>query len=194
MDGRRRIEPTFGGGPPPLPPPLPLAEDLPVPASDFVVVRQKHIRHERQLKSVGLLFGLAALVSLGSVAMGISYGALEAQVLDRSVPLMATLTILGLFFGALAYGYRTLRPWVKYVGTPVSCLGLFAVPVGTLLHGYILYLIWCGQGQRILQPDYAAIIRSTPDVRYKATTGDKVATVLLILLVVGLVATIFLAT
>lgn len=184
-----RIEPTFGGGPPPLPP----AGGYAFVGSDPVSIREAHIRHERLLKSAALLFGLGALVSLFVLGTSAYLVATAPDAPPSLVPMMLLFTVVLAVCGTLAYGYRTLKPWVKYVGTPVSCIGLLGVPVGTLLHGYILYLVWCEQGRRILQPDYAAIIRSTPQVRYKATTGDKVAMALLAALILGGVAMILLA-
>ena len=180
----RGIEPTFGGGPPPLLP----AENLVFATRDPAAVRQAHIRHERQLKSVGLLFGLGAAAMFSSLVFLLYIETTQPRAGTSSLPVVFVFAPMALLLGTLAYGYRRLRPWVKYLGTPVSCLGLLAIPVGTLIHGYILYLLWCDQGRRILQPDYDAIIRSTPEVRYIATTGDKVAMALLILLIVGLVA------
>ena len=42
-------------------------------------------------------------------------------------------------------------------------------------------------------PDYAAIIRATPEVRYKRTVGDWIALVLLLLLVAGFAAMLLFA-
>lgn len=159
---------------------------------DAVAIREAHIGHERQLKSVGLLFGLGAVL-LGFTGIATVIPALArdgggtenvAMLVGGSVAFVAIAALLG----ALAYGYRSLSPWVKYVGTPVSVLGLLAIPVGTLIHGYILYLIWCEKGRRVLADDYAAIIRATPQVRYKRTVGDWIAVVLLVLLVAGFAA------
>jgi hypothetical protein len=65
--------------------------------------------------------------------------------------------------------------------------------VGTLIHAYILYLLWCEKGRRVLAADYAAIIQATPQVRYKRTVGDWIALALLLLLVVGFAAMLLFA-
>jgi hypothetical protein len=167
-------------------------------APEAVAIREAHIGHERQLKSVGLLFGLAAFALITSAALiampSWPPGPGEVRVTVEYAPAyLAILGSIGVVLGALAYGYRTLSPWVKYIGTPVSMLGLLAIPVGTLIHGYVLYLIWCEKGRRVLAPDYAAIIRATPQVRYKRTVGDWIALTPLLLLVVGLAAMVLFA-
>jgi hypothetical protein len=166
-------------------------------SDDVVAVRQAHIGHERQLKSIGLLFGLGAalmLVALVTVLVRLGAGGVgNERELFGVIGGSLLIGVFAVMAGALAYGYRTLSPWVKYVGTPISVIGLLAIPVGTLVHGYILYLLWCEKGRRVLAPDYAAIIRATPAVRYKVTVGDWIALALLVLLIVGFAAMIFLA-
>ena len=166
-------------------------------APDAVAIREAHIGHERQLKSVGLLFGLGAVVMALALLAIVLPGDAGVPGNERQMAgVVGSGVLIGLFIalaGALAYGYRTLQPWVKYAGTPVSMLGLLALPVGTLIHGYILYLLWCEKGRRVLAPDYAAIIRATPQVRYKRTVGDAFALTLLVLLVVGLGAVLLFA-
>jgi hypothetical protein len=164
---------------------------------EAVAIREAHIGHERQLKSVGLLFGLGAvmmLITLFAVMLpGDDGGPDTTRQMAGVIGGSLLIGLLAAAAGALAYGYRTLSPWVKYIGTPVSMLGLLAIPLGTLIHAYILYLLWCEKGRRVLAPDYAAIIRATPQVRYKRTVGDWIALALLLLLVVGLVAMLLFA-
>ena len=166
-------------------------------AAEAVAIRAAHIGHERQLQSIGLLFGLGAVVLLLTLLAlllpGDDGGPGDAR---QTAGVVGGGLLLGMFAAAsaaLACGYRTLAPWVRHVGTPVSLLGLLALPVGTVLHGYILYLVWCPKGRRVLAPDYAAIIRATPDVRYKRTWGDWIVFALLLLLVAGLAATLLFA-
>ncbi len=181
----------MANGDPYQPPAANLEFAAPV-SRDAVAIRQAHVGHERQLKSVGLLFGLGAvmlLIALFALMMPGDSGAPEVS--RQMAGVMASGAMLAFFAvtcAVLAFGYRTLAPWVKYVGTPVSVLGLLALPVGTLIHAYILYLLWCAKGRRVLSPDYAEIIRATPDVRYKATTGDWIALALLVLLFAGIAA------
>jgi hypothetical protein len=194
--GAERNEPTLGPADAYRPPAANL-EFAARTAPDAVAIRQAHIGHERQLKSVGLLFGLAAVtMALALLAIVIPGHAGVPGNERQMAGVVGGSLLIGLLVlaaGALAYGYRSLSPWVKYVGTPISVLGLLAIPVGTLIHGYILYLLWCEKGRRVLSNDYAAIIRATPQVRYKRTVGDWIALALLVLLVVGLGAMLLFA-
>jgi hypothetical protein len=194
--GAERKDPTLGTADAYRPPAANLEFAAP-PRDDAVAIREAHIGHERQLKSVGLLFGLGAvmmLLTLVAVLMpGVDGGPGNARQLAGVVGGGVLIGLLAAAAGALAYGYRTLSPWVKYIGTPVSMLGLLAIPVGTLIHAYILYLLWCEKGRRVLAADYAAIIQATPQVRYKRTVGDWIALALLLLLVVGLGAMLLFA-
>ena len=186
----------MNAGDPYQPPSAPL-EFASAATSDVVAVREAHIGHERKLKSVGLLFGLgAATMMLVLVALLIPGDSGGPELTRQMAGVVAAAMIIALIAGALAvlaFGYRTLAPWVKYVGTPVSAMGLLAVPLGTLIHAYVLYLIWSKKGRRVLAPGYAEIIRATPNVRYKSTVRDWIALALLVLLVVGFVAMQFLA-
>jgi hypothetical protein len=177
--------PATGVGPPPLP-----MADLVFAVRDPVAIRQAHIRHERQLKSVGLLFGFGALLMFATVILGFFLDDGDSR---GPHPLLGMVFIapFAAGFALLAYGYRTLKPWVKFAGTAVSAIGLLMIPVGTLIHGYILYLIWCAEGQRVLESDYAEIVRATPEVRYRPTVGDRIALALLILIIVGLFSLLF---
>jgi hypothetical protein len=192
--GAERNEPTLGAADAYRPPAANL-EFADRTASDAVAIRQAHIGHERQLKSIGLLFGFGAALMVFALLAVVLDGS-DGGGADRLAGMVGGFFVIGLFAvvaGVLAYGYRSLSPWVKYVGTPVSVLGLIGIPVGTLIHGWILYLIWCEKGRLVLSDDYAAIIRATPDVRYKRTVGDWIALALLVLLVVGLGAMLLFA-
>ena len=157
---------------------------------DIERIRQDHIRHEVQLKSIGSLYGFAAIL-LGMSAVFIF---ITLFVGDNAAPkeygsmftgMLLVYGALSVAMFAMAYGYRKLLPWVKIPGTLLSVIGLLGIPVGTLINGYILYLIWCKQGQVVLGDGYQDIIRATPHVKYKRTLGDKIALGIVIALLLG---------
>jgi len=161
---------------------------------EAAAVREAHLGHERQLKAVGLLFGLAAvlplLIFVALVLPHDSGGPVVARQTAGVVAASAIALCAASVLGALAFGYRTLAPWVKFVGTPVSMIGLLAFPFGTLVNAYVLYLVWCAKGRRVMAPDYAEIIRATPLVRYKSSVGDFIALAVLVLLFAGFAASL----
>jgi hypothetical protein len=152
-------------------------------------IRREHIRHEIQLKSVGTLYGLGALLLLLSgIAMMVPLFS-EGSPSEAPLGLLIGVSIFYIGFGsamaAMAYGYRSLRPWVKIPGTILSGLGLLGIPLGTLINGYILYLIWCAKGQMVLDHKYQRIVEATPHVKFQRTLGDKIALGIVIALLIG---------
>ena len=93
--------------------------------------------------------------------------------------------VLGLLFGVLGYGFRRLRPWVRIPATLVAVPGLFAIPLGTLIQAYILYLMFSAKGRVVLGSGYAGIVAATPHLRYRRTVGDWIALGIVVALIVG---------
>lgn len=158
------------------------------PRDDAEAIREAHVRHEVLLKSVGSLYGL---VSFATLLAAVAMFAVMIMGSERDGVAFATLggliyLGLGAATGFMAWGFRTLKPWVKIPGTILSGIGLLGIPVGTMINGYILYLIWCAQGQRVLSPDYRDIIARTPHVRYRRTVGDWIALGIVVLGLLGL--------
>lgn len=163
------------------------------PDLNAVAIREQHVRHEVLLKSVGSLYWLAAVgCAIGTVAVLSTLSSLPENT-DGTIFLLLTTIIyggVGIASAVLGYGFRALKPWVKIPGTILSGIGLLGIPVGTMINAYILYLIWCDQGKRVLADDYASIIAQTPQVKYKRTVGDWIAlgiVVGLLLILVGLI-------
>lgn len=161
---------------------------------EYEAVRQTHIKHEASLKSVGTLFYLGgALTLLGGVMMLVTLSQLAtSDGADNSGGFILGIAIFYGVFGValfvLARGYRKLKRWVRVPGTIVSCLGLLSFPIGTLINGYILYLLWSQKGKMVLSSEYQEIIAATPHIQYKTS---PLVWVILALLVAGLFAAIF---
>ena len=86
-------------------------------------------------------------------------------------------------------GYQELSPWVRWPGGILSAIGLLGVPIGTLLNGYILFLMFSAKGRRILSPEYAELRARTPHIEFRRSTREKVAMVLVV--VVPIVAMVW---
>jgi hypothetical protein len=68
----------------------------------------------------------------------------------------------------------------------MSAIGLIGFPIGTIINGYILYLLVSKKGSTIFSPEYKEIIALTPGVKYK--TSVVVWVVLgIFLLIIGVV-------
>ena len=162
---------------------------LPESEADAERIRREHIKHEANVKSVGFLYYLAAVMTLLLAAGPF----MVSFVLEDGLVTFAT--ILGAIYGALAVAFlilgRGLHKLDRRVRLPVgilSGLGLLSVPIGTLINGYILYLVFCPKGKMVFSPEYQEIIRMTPHVKYKTSI---VLIVFLVVLAVVLVIALF---
>jgi hypothetical protein len=151
-------------------------------------VRKDYIQHEASVKSVGILYFLGAsfflLASLGmfkSSARGVSN---------------AGVGVLFLGLGAVqiwtGLGLRRLQPWARVPSGILSGLGLLGFPIGTLINGYILYLLFSKKGTMVFSEDYKRIIEETPHIKYRTSIVVWICLGLLLLLIgVGLIAVYF---
>ncbi len=176
----------------PYAPPSAFVTDVNRDQASLEAKRRQYIRHEILLKSVGSLYAFGfVFMFLAMIAILIPSFIAPTKAPIKGAEVIGSVLIVLLFSGVLffmAFGYRTLKPWVKIPGTILSTIGLLGIPFGTLINGYILYLIWCEKGQMVLSESYQAVIRATPHIKYVRSTGDKIAIGFLILLIVALAA------
>ena len=168
------------------------------------LIRREHLSHEASARSVGLLYylgafflGIAAvstaafllLPSLLSLSgQGPNFGVGELVVAGFFLGIYGSLAVL-LFF--TARGLRRLQPWSRISSGILSAIGLLGFPVGTLINGYILYLLFSRKGNMVFTPEYRDIIDRTPHIKYKTSLVVKVlAAVLLAVLLLGIIAVI----
>ena len=154
-------------------------------------LRRIHLKHEASIRSVGYLYFLSSitLFVMMVVLIPASFSETESQGL---VPLAIALFYLGLsvvmFFMGL--GIRKLKRWVRVPATILACLGLLSFPVGTLINGYILSLIWSAKGKMVFSEEYAEVIAKTPDMKYKGTNASKVLLILVVVILLLILASI----
>jgi hypothetical protein len=129
-------------------------------------IRRANLNHEASIRSIGTLYYLTA----SGVALG-GLGAIAQAWTGRwSLGGAAILVVLGLLaavFFLLGRGLRTLRRGARVPTIVLAVLGLVGFPLGTLINGYILWLMLSKKGQFILTPEYAAIVEATPQVKYR---------------------------
>ncbi|WP_435009980.1 hypothetical protein P12x_001199 [Tundrisphaera lichenicola] len=106
--------------------------------------------------------------------------------------------------GGMGYGLRALQPWARWTTVVLTALsmlyilgvsvvlalaqpaaGLFVLMLGSLILGYILYLMISAKGGMVFSSQYKMIIRKTPHVKYKTSLIVKIFLGLL-LFVIGL--------
>jgi hypothetical protein len=129
-------------------------------------IRRAHISHEASIKGVGLLYYITGAGMLVGGAVGL-LGASFGRNATFMLVVFVGLGLLSVGFLAVGRVLRTLNPWARVPTTVLAGLGLLGFPVGTLINGYILWLIYSQRGRVILAPEYAAIVEATPDVKYR---------------------------
>ena len=137
--------------------------------------RQELLAHEASMRSGGALYVLnASILLLISVAVA---G-------DRSVgPIGGVYVVLGVVQFIVGVGMLRLDPRTRIPVGIISGLSLLGFPIGTLLHGYILWLYFSEKGQRVLTPEYLALVERTPHIRYKSSPVVVALGVILLALV-----------
>lgn len=157
---------------------------------EYESIRQAHLKHEASLKSVAILLLLGGALMLFSgvmimVSMSSMSGNSEMDMTGFILAMAVIYGAIGLVLILLAHGYRKLKRWVRIPGTIVACLGLLSFPIGTLINGYILYLLWSQKGKMVLSAEYQEVIAATPHMKYRTPV---LVWVLLAIVILGLLA------
>ena len=165
------------------PPPIPSATN-PAPASP-VAIRQAHLNTEASLRSIGLLYYLGAAISLFAIVHAVRDPTMTA----RYRIAMCILLILVAAIQIVTAGWlRKLDPRARVPATVLSGIGLLGFPIGTIISGYILYLLHSKMGKFVFTPEYRQIVATTPEIRYKMSFVRLLViafVALLVLLAVG---------
>ncbi len=167
------------------------ASEVPVGAE---AIRRKHLNHEASVKSIGSLYLLSAVFAVpASLVMVVSAASTVGRVNEpvAAVAIVTSLFYLGLsiLLCAVAIGLRGLQTWARYIAVGYSVLGLLAIPIGTLINAYFLYLLLSEKGKVVFSDEYKEVIRQTPEIKYKTPVLVLLlAIVLIVLLVVSVIA------
>lgn len=165
----------------PYAPPTAEVADITGADPEAEAIRREHIKHEASIRSVGILY------YLGGVLMGLAailFGFASTSIGMGLAGIYAVLALLSL---AVGYELRELKPWARIAAIVFAVIGLLGFPLGTLINGYILYLLLSQKGRRIFQPDYLHIVAATPEVKYRTSV---IVWIVLGLLLLGFVAAI----
>jgi GYF domain 2 len=171
----------------------PVATSLPWGGRSAEQVRKEYLSHEASTQSVGLLYLLGGGI-LGLTGSGVLVSGLIVQVGGQSKGMdLAAGAFFGLFLLAwsgvqiwLGLGLRRLRRNVRIGVTLFSVLGLLGFPLGTLINGYILYLLHSGKGKVVFSEPYRQVIAATPQIRYRTSPIAWLALAALVLVVIAL--------
>lgn len=151
----------------------------PVADGSMEAIRRKYIKHETSVKSIGSLYLLGSILTiLISIAVAIFLITAFANPRGHEIPPLPFVLLgpllylgLGLFQGAVGIAIRRLKNWSRIVVIIFSFFGLLGFPFGTLICGYILYLLLSKKSQYIFTDEYRHIVAATPHVKYKHRTS-----------------------
>lgn len=158
--------------------------------SEVETVRKQYLSHEASVKSIGVLWVVGGLFTFVS-------GAAFSAALVSPPPggstvaiagIAAVLILLGITQFVVAIGIRKLYPWSRIPATFLSVCSLFAVPMGTLVGTYMLYLLLSKKGTMVFSPEYKEVIAQTPHMKYKTSPVVWIALGLLVVVFVFMVA------
>jgi hypothetical protein len=138
-------------------------EDIPA-NPEAEAIRRAHINHEASIKAVGFLYYLGGTVATFA-GLASLFGAPDAG--GGVVALLLLALGVGSLFGG--WGVRALKTWGRALGCVLSGIGLLGFPVGTLINGYVLYLLLSKKGRTIYAPEYKDVIAATPHVQYRTS-------------------------
>jgi hypothetical protein len=158
-----------------------MSSDSPISSAPSIQIRREYLKHEASIRSVGTLYYVGAILAAVMVLMNVLN--------DRPIAVKIGMSIL---FVGLIFLYVKVGSWLnaldkraKVPATILACIGLLAIPVGTLINGYILYLLLSKKGTVVFSEDYKKVIADTPEIKYKISL---LIWILLGIVLVGLAA------
>ena len=149
-------------------------------------IRRANLSHEASIRSIGTLYYLTGFgVAVGALGAMVQAGTQRWSLYGAGI--LVVLGLLAAMFFLLGRALRTLRRGARIPTVVLAVLGLLGFPLGTLINGYILWLMLSRKGQFIFSPEYAAIVQATPQVKYRTSI---LVWIFLGLIVVGVLAAI----
>jgi hypothetical protein len=142
--------------------------DIPqVQITDAVAIREAHLKTEASIKSIGILYWLAAIALVIT-----SLPIITTAHSEEGITVLATgvgLLIVGILQFVVGFEIRKLKSWARIAAGIMSGIGLFGFPVGTIINAYILFLLFGKKGQMVFSAPYQEIMAATPHIKYKTS-------------------------
>lgn len=184
--------------PMPPPPPPPPANPYSAPMAPYAagpsgsLAEAERIRHtlgphEANVRALGLLYligsALAGIASLGILAATLMGSLTTPDAGPIPWFAVAAAGALGTWlYYWIGSGLRGLRRYPRVGAIVLSAVGVLGFPVGTLIHGYFLYLLLSEPGKKVFSPEYQLVIAATPHLKFRSRW---MVGCLLILLAIG---------
>ena len=171
-----------------------IKDGKPLVSAAAEATRNTYLAHEASVKSVGVLYyiGGAVLFFIGINMLFGGFAELNGgrpEIFVGGGFLLLVLSVAQFWVGT---GLRRLRPWARVPAGILSGLGLLGFPIGTIINGYILYLICSKKSTMVFSEEYQAIIKQTPHIKYRTSMVVWIFLgLILLVLVVGIAVAIF---
>ena len=142
--------------------------------NNYEEIRQYHLSHEASIRSFGLLYWLGGGLMFFGGGAGIIVsvmGALNQQTSFAFTIIgnFAVYMVIGLLQIIVGRGLRKFTSNGKIGGIIFGLIGLLGIPIGTLISGYMLYLLLSAKGKFIFSPQYQEVLKATPHIVYKTS-------------------------
>jgi len=138
--------------------------------SEAVRIRRQHINHETSVGAVGGCFCVVAvpliLFIFFTVLAVISRG--TGNFVESIISLSITAIVAAVLL-ATGLGLRRRSLAARVSTILLSALFLLVFPVGTIVGGYVLYLLGSKKGQTVFSAEYQEIVDETPEVKCQTT-------------------------
>jgi hypothetical protein len=174
----------------------------PAELAEAEAVRRAHLNHEANIRSVGSLHILGAVLSFfGLVVMAVAWDP-AGRATAFAMPVFAVYLGFFLINLALGIGLTRLRPWARWLETaliglylalnavttfgalfmvgPAAGPVLFGATVTWTILGAILWLLLSRKGAVVFSPEYQDVIARTPHIKYKTSFLAKFLLVLIL--------------
>lgn len=130
--------------------------------------RKKHLSHESSVRSVGVLY-LIGGTGLLLIGLGWVFTASAGRNAVEGFLLGAVFLVLGGMQFWVGLAIRRLKSWSRIPTGILSGIGLLGFPIGTIINGYILYLVFCEKGKMVFSDEYRAVIQQTPHIKQRTS-------------------------
>ena len=181
--------------------------------SQAELIRKSHLSHEANIQGFGCLYTLGGILGiLGAISyVGIGILVMAGGVVPKGLEFMVfgaggdrlvsggLTTLVGVIFLAIAVAQlfagrsmQTLNPSGKILAIVVAAIGMLQFPCGTLISGYLLYLLVSAKGRTVFSSAYKEVMQATPHIRYRTSIIVWIFLFILIgVLLLGVLAAIF---
>lgn len=157
-------------------------------ASSAVALRSEYLRHEGAVRSIGTLYFLSSAFFVLMIPSGLM---ITAEATTLGLGIIAACGLFAALFIWMGISIRRLDARVRLAVGILSGIGLLNLPIGTLINGYILLLVFGEKGKVVFSEEYARAREQTPHMKYKTPRATKICLlVLLALIVAGLLLTV----